>query len=142
MVSVTAFTVAVTAAVASLVEPVFTPGNPVCASDSKVEPVADGTYALGGITVTIDVTGTSFDFTSPNLITQVVVKGGPNANVYNYPAPGVSSDTGLHSPIHPGKGTPYGLSHLCFTGGGTPPPPPPPPPPPLPPPPPPPPPAP
>lgn len=86
-------------------------GNPSCDGGLKIEPVADGTYGP----VTIDVTGSSFSFTTDgSLVTNVIVKGGPNANLYTYPAPGVTSDSGLTAPINPSNGKPYGLSHLCF----------------------------
>lgn len=86
-------------------------GNPSCAGGLKIEPVVDGTYGP----ITIDVTGSSFSFTTDGtLVTTVIVKGGPNANLYTYPAPGLSSDAGLNAPINPNNGKPYGLSHLCF----------------------------
>lgn len=85
-------------------------GNPSCEGGLKIEPVVDGTYGP----VTIDVTGSSFSFSTDDLVTAVIVKGGPNANIYTYPSPGVSSDSGLTAPINPNNGRPYGLSHLCF----------------------------
>ena len=86
-------------------------GNPSCDGGIKIEPVVDGTYGP----VTIDVTGSSFSFsTDGSPVTNVIVKGGPNANLYSYPAPGVTSDSGLTAPINPNNGKPYGLSHLCF----------------------------
>jgi hypothetical protein len=102
-------------------EPVFVPGNPSCAG-ALIEPVESGTYSVdfdgftGTITITVNEDGT-FDFVtdSPShLVTSVLVKGGPNANLYTYPAPGVSSDTGLHAPVNLKNGKFYGLSHLCF----------------------------
>lgn len=95
------------------------PGNPVC-SETKIEPVASGTYALdGGGHVVITVTNTSngptfsFDTEGTALVGAVIVKGGPNANVYTY-SPPVESDTGLHAPVNPNNGKYYGLSHICF----------------------------
>lgn len=99
----------VLSASAASVEPEFVAGNPAC-SGLKIEPVADGTYGP----ITIDVTGSSFDFWAADgtTVTTVIVKGGPNANVYHYASPGVSSDTDLSAPL---KGSrPYGLSHICF----------------------------
>ena len=119
---VMAFSV-VTANAAS-VAPTFVAGNPACADGTKIEPVADGTYAISfsgfAGTITIDVRQTAqgpvFDFdtdSADHLVTSVTVKGGPNANLYTYPN-GVSSDDGLHSPLNPNNGKWYGLSHLCF----------------------------
>lgn len=88
----------------------FVAGNPSCDGGLKIEPVTSGSY--GGIT--ISVSGSSFSFTSSDLVTSVIVKGGPNANLYTYPSPGVTSDTGLIAPTNPSNGRPYGLSHLCF----------------------------
>jgi uncharacterized repeat protein (TIGR01451 family) len=47
----------------------------------------------------------------------VVVKGGPDANLYDYladHAPGADRDTFLHSPVNPNNGKHYGLSHISF----------------------------
>jgi hypothetical protein len=108
---------------AALVEPTLIPGNPSCEGGTKIEPVADGTFAVPGGTITIDVTNGSFSFTASGVtVFQVIVKGGPAANLYNYATlvpPGVTSDSGLVAPN--GKG----LSHLCFfTDEKKPPPPP------------------
>ena len=102
----------------------FIAGNPRCAEGHKIDPVSDGTFAMdfGGFSgsITIDVTdtpsGPTFSFATDNqfhVITSVVVKGGPNALLYTY-SPGVSGDSGLHSPLNPNNGKWYGLSHLCF----------------------------
>jgi hypothetical protein len=96
---------------AASVTPTFVGGNPSCADGTKLEPVASGTYAVPGGTVTLTVNDKSFDFTSTVLVTSVLVKGGPAANLYTYPAPGVTSDTDLVAPN--GRG----LSHLCFFTG-------------------------
>jgi hypothetical protein len=104
---------------ATHVAPVVISGNPSCDGGLKIEPVVDGTFDG----VTIDVTNSSFSFTTDgSLVTSVIVKGGPNANLYSY-SPGVTSDEGLTAPIRSGTAT-YGLSHLCFfLDGKTPPPP-------------------
>jgi hypothetical protein len=109
-----------TAANAALVEPLFIAGNPSCAGGTKIEPVADGTFAVPGGTITLDVTEKSLAFTSTVTVFQVLVKGGPAANLYDYAGlGGVTSDTGLVAPN--GRG----LSHLCFfTDAEKPPPPP------------------
>jgi hypothetical protein len=84
----------------------------------KIEPVGDGTYTgQFGFSVTIDVRETGdgpvFDFTSNKGVDAVIVKGGPNANVYDY-NPEVTSGTGLHAPVNPSNGNYYGLSHISF----------------------------
>jgi uncharacterized membrane protein len=116
-----------TRAYASQVAPVFVAGNPTCASlvpgttELKVEPVGDGTYGNGTLTVTIDVRSTAdgpvFDFTSNILIDAVFVKGGPNGNLYRYAPNAVTSDTGLHAPVNADNGAYYGLSHISFCYG-------------------------
>jgi hypothetical protein len=110
---------------AALVAPTFIAGNPSCAGGTKIEPVADGTHAVPGGTVTLDVTDKSFSFTTSGVtVFQVIVKGGPNANLYDYAAlGGVTADSGLVAPLNGGKQA--GLSHLCFfTDDKKPPPPP------------------
>ena len=102
----------------------FIPGNPSCAGGTKIDPVADGTYpvSFGGFagSITIDASSTAagpvFSFQTDNashVVTAIVVKGGPNALLYTY-SPGVSSDSGLHSPFNANSGKWYGLSHICF----------------------------
>lgn len=57
-------------------------------------------------------TGNSFTWSSTRFITAVIVKGGPNANVYSYnPASkgGVPNGAGLTTP-----GGRYGISHISF----------------------------
>jgi opacity protein-like surface antigen len=115
---------------ATHVEPVeLTAGNNQCDSDdTKIDPVADGTYNLvGGGTITIDVRSTDdgqvFDWWTTNAtVSAIVVKGGPNYHTYFYADE--TSDTGLHSPFNANSGKWYGLSHLCIdsskkhSGGG------------------------
>jgi hypothetical protein len=110
------------ASMAASVPPTLVLGNPSCEGGLRIEPVVSGTF--DGITITVNDDG-SFDFmTSGALVTTVIVKGGPNANVYTYPSPGVTADTGLTAPINPNNNRPFGLSHLCFfTDGKKPPPP-------------------
>lgn len=105
---------------ASHVTPESFLGNFQCeAGDTKIDPVAGGTYDLaGGGTITITViqtaSGPTFDFTTSGAtVSSVVVKGGPAYNLYTY-APPVTSDTGLHAPLNPSNGKWYGLSHLCI----------------------------
>ena len=104
---------------ATHVDPKFIDGNPDCADlgqpdERKVEPVADGTYSLDGGTVTLVVHESSktVDWTSTLPVNIVLVKGGPNANAYNY-APPSMGDTGLHAPERR-NGRFYGLSHITF----------------------------
>lgn len=103
---------------ASHVTPERGAGNPSC-DGFKIDPVTSGTYHFGGAWFTIDVyqtaNGPEFDWSSNYDVTSLTVKGGPVYNLYIYD-PGVTSDTGLHSPIN--YKNPhhfwYGLSHLCF----------------------------
>ena len=112
---------------AAQVQPTLIAGNPSCEGGVKIEPVEDGTFAVPGGTITIDVTNSSFDFTANGVtVFQVIVKGGPNANLYDYSGlGGVTADTGLTAPVNPNNNRPAGLSHLCFfTDEEKPPPPP------------------
>lgn len=108
----------------SSVEPVVVADNPSCDDLGladfafKVEPPSSGTYDLDGDapgtdTATVTKTGLYFDWVATMGIDAVIVKGGPNANVYVYD-PEATGDTGLHAPINPENGTPYGLSHIDF----------------------------
>jgi len=85
----------------------------------KVEPVKDGTFSDGTLTVTIDVNETEdgpvFDWTSNIGVDAVFVKGGPGGLLYVYDPPEESTgDTGLHAPVNPANGKFYGLSHVSF----------------------------
>jgi hypothetical protein len=99
----------------------FVAGNPSCAGGFKYEPVVDGTLDLpGNPSIAIDVTDTSagpvFSFVATGfVVSQVTVKGGPNANQFYY-EPATGADTGLHAPTNPSNEKYYGLSHLCFYG--------------------------
>jgi hypothetical protein len=104
---------------ASHVDPVTVPGNATCpvgTTTFKVEPVADGTFSDGTLTVTIDVRSTPegqvFDWTSNICVDQVIVKGGNASNVYSYD-PESTGDTGLHAPANR-SGSFAGLSHISF----------------------------
>lgn len=109
VVALASLTTSIGIASAATVTPLQVNGNPPCDGGLKIEPVTSGTY--GPITIT--VSGSSFGFTSTETVTSVIVKGGPNANFYNY-GDGVTSDSGLNSPTNAKTGGPYGLSHLCF----------------------------
>jgi hypothetical protein len=103
------------AANAASVTPSFEAGNPSCAdlgytTLTKFDPPNSGTQA--GITLT-RTGGSSFSWTSTVAVDAVIVKGGPNANLYEYPAD-TFSDTGLVPPTNSSTGGPYGLSHVEF----------------------------
>lgn len=58
--------------------------------------------------------GLYFDWTaSPFAIGAVVVKGGPEANVFTYD-PAALRDTGLYAPINANNNKPFGISHVSF----------------------------
>jgi hypothetical protein len=106
---------------ATTVVPVFVAGNPTCkdlgyAFGFKVDPPNAGTYNIDAFnTVTVTTDGVNFDWSSTLGMDAVISKGGPNANVYKYDPPAESfGDTGLHSPINPNNGNPFGLSHIEF----------------------------
>ena len=100
------------AAQATHVSPTYVAGNPSCAdlgldTITKFEPVRTETDS--GIAMT--KSGDTISFTSTVAVDAVIVKGGPNANVYSY-AFDTFADSGLSAPDNGGK--PYGLSHVEF----------------------------
>jgi len=106
---------------ASSVEPTLVPGKPNCCDvcgcifEYKIKPVEPGTY-YPDVThyVTITVSGDYMDWNSNLSMDCVIVKGGNNANLYDY-RPGESlGDTGLHAPINRHNQKPYDLSHVSF----------------------------
>ena len=106
------------------VTPVFSEGNPRCSDSRKgelvrVDPVEDGTFPVegGSITVVVNSSAKTFDWTSTVSVGSIVVKGGPNANLYMYD-PASFGDTGLHSPVNPNNDMFYGLSHISFCDPG------------------------
>jgi len=116
--------VAASPAFATHVTPVFVDGNPDCADlgfdfgfKPQPEPPPSGTYPFpdGIHELTLVSDGTFFDWSSTLAIDAVIVKGGPNANVYIY-NPEETSDTGLSSPINPNNGRPFAISHIevCY----------------------------
>lgn len=104
----TMFGIALSAS-AGHVEPTLLTGNVSC-GNSIENPI---TKDYGTVNVTKN--GSYFDFTTDEgyVVTDVFVKGGKNTNWYNY-GTGTTGDTGLHAPINPNNGQPYGLSHVCF----------------------------
>jgi LPXTG-motif cell wall-anchored protein len=121
-----AFATLLPSASATHVTPVQFSDNPTCAdlapegvtwTELKVEPVADGTFSDGTLTVTVDVQDTAngpvFDWTSNIGVDAVFVKGGPGGNLYLYD-PEATADTDLHAPVNPKNDKFYGLSHISF----------------------------
>ncbi|WP_345015600.1 hypothetical protein [Streptomyces shaanxiensis] len=89
----------------------------------KVEPVTAGTHNFpspinGSVTIELVNTadGPTFNFRINGEFATigVIVKGGPNANFYDYRPDGIGSDEALHAPINPMSGDYYGLSHVDF----------------------------
>ncbi|TEX44909.1 MAG: hypothetical protein B7C54_07110 [Acidimicrobiales bacterium mtb01] len=94
----------------------------------KVEPVTSGTYYFTSADATLEggqpddpynyvtlsnVSGGYFDWAASLDIQAVIVKGGSDSNTFVY-FPEDVNDTGLHAPINPDTGQPYGLSHVTF----------------------------
>ena len=109
------------AASAASVEPVLHEGNPSCsalgyAHGLKFDPPTAGTKSADGMTIDLGIGsgqyGTLVDWSASGPIDAVIVKGGPNANVYAYPS-GATGDTGLHTPFNDLSKF-YGLSHVDF----------------------------
>ena len=106
-------------------------GNPRCSDVStglhsiKIDPVPQGTTSWGHSSLNgqITVAGKLVDWSSVQPISVVIVKGGPNANIYRYD-PAATSGEDLHAPVNPKNGQFYGLSHVDFCTGDAPPPPP------------------
>ena len=108
------------------IEPVFVDGNPTCSVldpgtfELRVDPVVEGTFTDGFLTVTITdirdtVDGPVFDWTSNIGVDSVFVKGGSGGNFYLYDPPAENTgDTNLHSPINPQNDKFAGLSHISF----------------------------
>jgi hypothetical protein len=84
------------------------------------EPPPTGIYTFpdGINTVTITTDGTFFDWVSTILIDAVIVKGGPDANVFMYNPFPAFSDTELHAPINTNNNKPFAISHIEFAYGG------------------------
>jgi len=97
------------------------PGNFQCPADAlKIDPVANGTYNLpGGGTITITTSNTpsgwvfSFLTDDAHVVSSMVVKGGPNYNLWTFDPP-VHFASGIHAPLNLNNGKWYGLSHLCI----------------------------
>jgi hypothetical protein len=105
---------------AAAVNPVFAGGNPPCTdlnenwSELRIDPPSGGVHDNGEISVTVsNLTSTTLDWSASAGIDAVVMKGGPNANVYYY-VPESTSDTNLTTPTNPSNGKPFDISHILF----------------------------
>jgi hypothetical protein len=69
-----------------------------------------------GNTVVVTVDGLTFNWSASIPIDAVIVKGGPNANLYAYEPEAMSNagEPALHAPVNPSNGMYYGLSHIAF----------------------------
>jgi len=103
-----------TLAAAIDVTPIVFDDNPECSfinaslNELKVDPPTGGVHTLGDLSVTLTFSGglASVDWTSNIGVDVVIVKGGPNANVYFYTE--ATSDTGLVTPDS------SDISHVSF----------------------------
>jgi hypothetical protein len=108
----------------------YVAGNPTCPAGTiqglKIDPGSNGSFGPADVT---NYDGKTFDWTLTAThqydMAAVIVKGGPNANIfwYDYASGGLDdSDTGLHSPVNHHNGKYYGISHIQFCldpkGGG------------------------
>jgi hypothetical protein len=99
-------------------------GNPSCSDlgyshETKVEPITAGeTNTLNGFSAVVSTNGIYItSWSAPVPVDAVIVKGGPNANEYQYDPAATSdvADPGLHSPPLTANGTDYpGVSHISF----------------------------
>lgn len=110
------------------VAPTVETGNPSCGDigagtrELKVEPPVDGTYTDGTLTVTLNFTPDSpqqpisFNWVANIGVDAVIVKGGPDSNVYTY-NPEATSDTNLVAPLNASTPAPddtHEISHVSF----------------------------
>ncbi len=104
--------------------PTFVSGNTpaTSATNVKIEPPVDGTYALGTGSVTITFTNgpcgevMSWSVSSNIVVEHVYAKGGSAYNDYDYTAtyPRPTTDGNIHCPIAGGSGTYADFSHVNF----------------------------
>jgi len=107
---------------AGATDPEYHSGNPKCTElgyqyGLRIDRPNSGTYSFPNVagSVTLTVNGDYVSWTSTIGIDAVIVKGGPNANVYKYDPPAeATSDSGLQAPTNPNNNKPYGLSHVDF----------------------------
>ena len=96
----------------------FNPSCPDQYLEYKVDPVSAGQHGSSFTISNIQDggSGPTFDWSSTKPVFRVIVKGGPGANLYDYPG-GDTSHSGLHAPQNPKNGKWYGLSHITFCYG-------------------------
>lgn len=122
--------VAVTAPALAAPTPQVVAGNPTCAdiapdgttwTEAKLDfnPEDGKSYTVGNLTVAIEKADDgSLGWNSGTTdIAAVIMKGGPDGNVYVYGGTEDFADDGLTPPINPNNGTPYGISHVSFCIG-------------------------
>ena len=105
---------------AASVPPEKISGNPTCTQlgytyGYKADPPNSGTYDFGIFgAFTLENFGTFMNWSSTGIVYAVIVKGGPNANLYRY-VNGSFGDTNLTTPSDCG-GAPCGISHVevCY----------------------------
>jgi len=124
-------------AATSAVTPVYCPGNPKCSDINCTSQSCTGSGCPGesfkldsgpwggnhvipetSCYISIEmVNDTHFTFTSNAEINAVIVKGGPNSNVYFYDPPVYSDTDYLSPPLNPSSGKYYDISHIefCYT---------------------------
>ena len=102
------------------VEPVVVAGSPKCSDLAGLNATAELKFGspvngltAGGIHLFVLTGGVGWWVENHENVRAVIVKGGPNANVYWYPG-GDLSDDGLATPTNAKKGTPYGLGYVSF----------------------------
>ena len=86
-------------------------------SDDEVDlAVVSGGLVEGTLVIEVDEGAQTFDFTveDGDPVVAVVVKGGSNANLFDYRSAGTFADTDLHAPLNPENDQFYGLSHISF----------------------------
>lgn len=112
---------------AAAVTPAVITGNPSCTglgytyglkpnAGTAQENTPNGTFYFnnGVDSVTVDANGSGLDsWTSTIGVDAVIIKGGPNANVYTY-NPESLGDSNLVTPTNPNNNQPFGLSHVEF----------------------------
>jgi hypothetical protein len=102
------------------VEPVVVAGAPGCKDIAGLSYGAEVKFVLpvggqsaGGIYLIPDQPGIGWYVLLNERVRAVIVKGGPNANVYRYQGD-LFSDGQLETPLNPKNGRPYGLSYVTF----------------------------
>ncbi|KMS69626.1 hypothetical protein ACM01_34245 [Streptomyces viridochromogenes] len=89
----------------------------VCDRIVEVDPVTEGSFGDDDEVTILNIdTDNTFDFEISDDFNAigVLVKGGPNTNVYDYRPTGIQADQNLHAPVNPMNMTYHGLSHLDF----------------------------